>query len=467
MKYTQQILLSILSLFIFSCDKQQKPQDTWFVGKIDNPRKDYIIIKQNRFILDTAKLDENNYFYYKFPEDVKEGIYSFVHDETYSFYITAGDSLLMLANTLDFENSIYYTNSHAKENNFFKEINKTIYANKFNWTELCDSSYEDFSSRLESNQKELMQRLDSFLSKNDKTSDKFKHIIKSAINANELYNKESYLYAQQSILEHDEFIPQKYYEHREQIPLAVDTFEVYFPYYRLLHTYFDNMALDSLNRTTAYSKSDAELKEYKLNLIDQLIEQEGVRNNMFYTTVRRYLLHATDSTEEKKILNLHHQLSTCSISKEKLDDLSFYTIALKPGKTIPNLRILTHDNSDTYLRDVIKRPSLLYFWSDKDLQHHKEIHRRVRDLAIKFPEFDYIGINLDDHFKNWRKTINRLAYNGDFEYQLYHPKEGAKELVVSFKNKAIILDAEARIIQNHTHIFQADIENELLESLNM
>lgn len=467
MKKLNLILLSFLLAFCFACQNEPKSKDTWFVGKIDNPRVDYVVIKQSRFTLDTAKLDDNNFFHYKFPETVKEGVYSFVHDETYSFYITPGDSLLMLANTLDFENSIYFTNTHAEENNFLKEINTKIYSNKFKWPELCDSSFDDFNEKISIHQNELKASLDEFIAKNEKTSAKFKRVIKNAIIYNELYNRENYLYAQISTASDESEILDTYYIHREYIPYEVDTFEVYFPYYRLLHTYFDNMVLDSLNRKTSYSKSDVELKRYKLNLIDKLIDNQGVKNNMLYTTVRRYLLYATDSVEEREILDQHNNLNTCNFSITELENLSKFTIAMKPGKKLPEIRLLTHDNLDTYLENIIKRPSLLYFWSDKDIQHHKQIHKRIEELKRKYPEYDFIGFNLDNHFKNWRRTVNQLAYDTDFEYQFYYPKQAIDKLVINFKNKAIIVDEKGVIFNANNHLYQADIENELLMLLNM
>ena len=41
---------------------------------------------------------------------------------------------------------------------------------------------------------------------------------------------------------------------------------------------------------------------------------------------------------------------------------------LKPGKEIPLLRIVNLDNEESTIVDVVKKPTLIYFWSTK--LHH-------------------------------------------------------------------------------------------------
>lgn len=463
--YTYISILIALSVIACQPDKPSN-KDTWLVGKIDNPRREYVILKHNRTLIDTVNLDSDNFFRYKFNTPVIEGMYSFEHDESFPFYIAQGDSLLLLANTLDFEASLYYSNDHAAENNLLVKLNHRLKNDNYFWSELLDYTPEEFNEELESRRKEGSNLLHDFVNNNPNATRRFIRIAEGVIEQDEFLNRERYIQAHLSEKFKSQEIPDDFYNHRKRINFQKDTMEVYYPYYRLLHTYLDNKVLDSFNRKKEFNRSDFELNTYKLSLIDSIVDNKDIKNHLLYSSTRSFLLYAKDSTEEKEFLDLHNRLSSCPISKSSLKDLSNYTTQLKPGNKAPNIKLLTSNNTEVNLLNIIQQPSLLYFWSSKNIKHQKNIHTRVSELHAKFPEYQFIGINTDDHFKNWRSEIKKLGYDEKNEFQLYNPKKAEKELVVTSYYKVLILDKNGVIRNGHTNIYHRTIENELLEYLN-
>lgn len=458
-------ILIFITLLLSSCQQKSTKKDTWLVGKIDNPTQDYIILKHNRLLIDTVKLDSKNFFRYKFNSPVTEGMYSFIHDD-YPFYIAEGDSLLLITNTIDFDASLYYSNDHAAENNLLMVLNHRFKNDNFYWSELLEYTPEAFNDKLEEREKESKKLLQEFKKNNPDATKRFLRIAEGVIEQDKFLNKERYIQAHRANDEELKAIPEDFYVHRKKIDFKKDTMEVYYPYYRLLHTYLDNRVLDSFNKRETLDRSDYELNKYKLNLIDTIVENVDIKNHLLYSSTRSFLLNTKGELEEKEFLTLHNKLSTCPMSKSNLNELSSYTQNIKPGSKAPNVQLLTTDNTEVSLLDVIKQPTVLYFWSFKDIQNQKTIHTRVKELESKFPEYQFIGINTDDHFKKWRSEVNKLAYNKDTEFQLYNPKLAEKELVITTQNKALILDARGVIRNGHANIYQRTIENELLQYLN-
>ena len=457
-------LLSILSLA--GC--QQKPTNnaTWLVGKIDNPTQEYVIIKHNRSPLDTVKINDNNYFYYKFKNPVLEGMYNFEHGDSYPFYIAQGDSLLLLANTLDFESSLYFTNDHAEENNLLLELNHRLKSDGFYWSELHDYSPEEFSEELAKREKENRQLFQDFKLKNPNATSRFLRIAEGVIEQDIFLKKERFILANQTNEYYAKDIPEDFYQHRKKISFQKDTMEVYYPYYRLLHTYIDNQVLESFGWKGAFSRSDFELNKHKLILIDSLIDNPNIKDHLLYSSTRSFLLYSKNKSEEDAFLSLHNDLSSCPISKNVLTDLRTYTEDIKPGNKVPNIQLLTYLNTEVNLLDIIDQPTVLFFWSKKDIQHHKVIHTRAKELHAKFPEYKFIGINTNGHFKRWRSEIEKSGYDKDSEFQLFNPELAEKQLVITSNNKAIILDNNGVIRNGHINIYHRNIENELLQYLN-
>lgn len=460
-------LLVLITLSFIACQPDKSSdEDTWLVGKIDNPRWEYVVLKHNRTLIDTVNLDGNNFFRYKFDTPVTEGMYSFEHDKSFPFYIAQGDSLLFLANTMDFEASLYFSNDHAAENNLLVSLNHRLKNDNYFWSELQDYTPNEFNEELNIRRKENNKLLTSFMKTNPNATKRFLRIAEGVIEQDEFLNKERYIQAYLSDDFITEDIPKEFYSHRQKISFQKDTMEVYYPYYRLLHTYLDNRVLDSFNRKEEFNRSDFELNKYKLNLIDTIVDNKDIKNYLLYYSTRSFLLYTKDTSEEKEFLTLHNKLSTCPLSKSNLKVLSTYTLQIKPGSKVPNIELLTSNNTEVELLSIIKQPTVLFFWSSKNIRHQKNIHTRVSELHAKFPEYQFIGINTDNHFKKWRSEIKKLGYDEESEFQLYNPEKAEKELVLTSYYKVLILDENGVIRNGHTNIYHRTIENELLEYLN-
>ncbi len=101
------LLLFVTIISLFSCKKNESDSlnITWIGGEIVNPVSDYVIFNKGEQIIDSIKLDDNNHFLYK-AENLKSGLYSFIHREFQVFYLEPSDSLMLRVNTIDFDESL-------------------------------------------------------------------------------------------------------------------------------------------------------------------------------------------------------------------------------------------------------------------------------------------------------------------------------------------------------------------------
>ena len=149
-----------------------------------------------------------------------------------------------------------------------------------------------------------------------------------------------------------------------------------------------------------------------------------------------------------------------------MNKLAEATIQLTPNHIVPNLELVTTKNTVTDLQGIINKPTVLYFWSMKSVPHYKSIHFKVSELKSKYPEYDYIGINTDTHYKKWLNIVKRLNYNLSNEYQFENIQEAEKKLVLTSVNKALILDKDGMILEGNTNLLSTEIEELLLGYIN-
>ena len=117
------LLLFLLFIPFLSCQNKDADaiETTWIGGQIINPKVDYIIFSQGSNILDTVKLDSNNFFLFR-SDKITAGLYSFRHYENQIMFLEPGDSLMLYLNTIDFDESLAYSGKGAERNNLLMDF---------------------------------------------------------------------------------------------------------------------------------------------------------------------------------------------------------------------------------------------------------------------------------------------------------------------------------------------------------
>ena len=279
-----------------------------------------------------------------------------------------------------------------------------------------------------------------------------KELYTSAHANNSSFNKENF--------------PKDFYDYRENINFGDELLRTYYPYYRFLNFYLDNVAHNKKDGKGAFNRFSFAHNYAKINAIDSIITNDSLKNDFLKYNVRRYLLNAKNAEEEQRIVALFDELSTNESHKKRIGKLAEATMQLTSDNKIPDLPLVTTDNTVVDLLSTINKKSVIYFWSMKSVQHYKSIHIKVAELKSKYPEYNYIGINTDTHYKKWLNIVKRLGYNLNNEYQFDNIEVAEKKLVLTSVHKALIVDKDGVIIEGNTNLLSPEIEQQLLGYIN-
>ncbi|MEM7186936.1 MAG: thioredoxin-like domain-containing protein [Bacteroidota bacterium] len=453
---------------ITSCNTTSKDScgAAWIGGEVVNPKRDYVILSKSREILDTVYLDENNFFLYEISQ-VEPGIYFFSHNEYQALFVEPGDSIMLRVNTLEFDESLSFTGKGADKNSFMMELfllneQENELMPKFNLL-----SPAEFEQKIDSFAAHRKQLYSEFLASKSPSS-RFKVIAEAATDYSLFAKKELYISANARKKNYDENvgIPESFYDFRNDVDLGNYQLRSYYPYYRYLRYYMDNLAYEMYKDVAPYNRTSFIHNYHKFTLIDSMITDQYLRNNLLRTSAYRYFLHPKNAEEGNKMLAHFLALNTNEDDHAELSKFAEANIRLTPGHTIPNVMLLTTENTVKDLHSVFNGPTVIYFWSNQSIKHYKNIHTRASELTAKYPEFAFIGINIDPHFKKWLKVIKNSGYDDLVEYQFDNFAEAEMKLIIESVNKAMIVDGDGTILNGNTNIFDIAIEDELLGFLN-
>ncbi len=463
------LLLLIFCIPLISCENSNNngSGETWVGGQIINPKSDYVVLFKDHNLLDTIKLNSENFFYYKM-DSVTPGLYSFTHKEYQIFYLEPGDSLMLRVNTVDFDESLTYSGKGAARNNllidfFLMNENENMLMPPF--YRLSPSAFED---KIDSLREIRLQRYAEFEG-NHHMSKGFKKVALANINYDYYSKKELYTSANavNKNLRIEDF-PKNFYAYRDKIDFGNVSLRAYYPYYRFLNRYFDNLAHNKNNTTVSYLNRNSYAHNYnKIKVIDSLVKCDTLKNNLLRTCTRRYLINGKNPENEKRIVALFKEANTNKAHHIEISKLIEATICLAPGNTLPNVLLVDYHNVMKDMHSIVNRPTVLYFWSAESIKHFKNLHSRAFELKDKYPEYDFKGINTDTHFKKWRGVVQKSGYNKLQEYQLENVKDAELKLLLNSMNKAIILNKNSVILDANTNLFSPNFEEMLLGYLNM
>lgn len=464
------ILLSLsIILTILSCDSvfNESSEETWIGGQIVNPKGDKVMLIKDNQVIDSALLDSNAFFMIRL-DSVKPGIYSFYHHEYQVFYLEPGDSLMLRVNTMDFDESLTYTGRGAERNNLLMDF--FLMNEKENM--MIPSFYSldpiSYNAKIDSLRSNRMALYRNYLEHNSACKG-FDEIVLGNINYDFYSKKELYTSAHSSNpeIEPSDY-PDDFYTYRDSVDLANVNLRGYFPYYRFLNRYFDNLAFEAYSGDNKLLKRNSyEHNLHKIAIIDSMVGCQVLKNNLLRTSAKRYLIHGKDAANEAHIVELFGKLNTDPEHHAEINQLAAATLQLTPGKLLPSVQIVDFENTTHDIHRIIERPTVLYFWSGQSVKNSNNLHARALELKSKYPEYDFKGINTDGNFRRWKEMIIKSGFDHSQEFQLENLENAQRKLLINSVNKAIILDRNGLIFDANTNLFSPVIEDDLLGYLNI
>ncbi len=467
MKLFTVALLALIT--VFSCKNNTKDDGdyAYIGGEIINPSNDYVLLYDTKDIVDTLYLDHNNRFLRKIS-NFESGLYTFVHGGEFQWILLEPkDSLLLRLNTIDFDESLVFTGNGARKNNYLVKTFLENEADNQKFRQLCQMEPEKFEHVLDSVRKSKLDELLSFL-KQKEYSDLFKTIAETSINYNYYANKEIYPFGYYGYgnLIHYKDLPDNFYDFRKDIDYNIEALSEFYTYNKFLYSHFNNLALQKFYKNATHqdifdSKSVIYNLE-KLNLIDSLVTNEKIKNNLLKFTTRDFISTSGDSVETQKVLNSFLQKTSSVKDKEIINGLVFSIKGLKKGNKLPTLVLVDYNDNDVVLDSIITKPTVIYFWSSTLPLLMRNSHYKVSQLITKFPNIDFIGININDNDNaHWKNILDQYEFPVTKEFQFKDPNEAHEALAINSVNKSILVGKDSKIINANALLFTSEFEDQL------
>lgn len=466
------IFIAFILVSILSCTQDKNASSDFYIGgQIANPSSKYVIISKNDIDLDTLYLNENNQFGSTL-KNIEAGLYVFKHPpENQIIYMEPGDSILVWVNTLAFDESINFSGKGSEKSNFLTNLyllNQQDNDFILNYYKLEPS---EFAQKTDSIRNERQQQLIE-LDKKHGLSEDFIELANSSIDYEYYDLRERYAFLiRKYYREFVKKIPNKFHEYRKDISFNDKKLEEYYVYLNFIDDYLRTKSLEycdenNITDQNCYNLNSHDNIKQRMILADSQIQNKNIKNIFLDRLAAQGIIYSQTTENIQAILDLMTKINYSGEREADLRVMAMIQEELLPGYNIGGLKMTTISKDTIQLKDILKKPVITYYWSVNSQGHHKWQHKMIEDLREKYPEINFIGINIDkNQYDSWVNVIKNNSYDPKFEFQLTRIRVENK-LRKNYLNKLLFIEPSGIIARGDAQLNTPDIETKILEFIS-
>lgn len=459
------LLLSSLNLLILSsCNKEFKGNDyrAYFGGEVTNPTNRVVYFSKDGVVIDTIPLQKDNSFFIQF-DSLAPGMYTFKHEPEYQYvYFDKNDSIMVHINSKDFDESIIFCGRGDTKNNYLMESYLKNESDKEKMFDVYDYDISKFTSNTDSTYKSNKKSYN--IHKNDiKWSKNFDEYAKAALDFNYFSKRELYPIIHKLRTAEDVFdkLPKNYYDYRKNIDFNNVQLATYSPFVMYLSHLLNNVGMVKYHNH--FSDVDLALTTNinKMNIADTLIKNEKVKNSILNNIAFTYLLEDQNMVNNQKFLESYRKFSTDNSKKNEILRIGNAIQLLIAGNQLPEVNLVGKNGLTVSSNSIIKKKIVLFFYTKEALTHLAAAHKKALAFKSKYPDYQFIAINLDKDQKEWLELLSNYKFEGIQEYRCADFEDIKNKWAITKIQRALVLDGNGKIKNAFINLFDVKFENEL------
>ena len=440
-----------------SCD--QKDKNSIFIGgQVVKPSSSFVSLYYGNRILDTFLLQNNKRFSRKY-DSLPPGIYKMEHIPEYtSLLLEPGDSMWVRINASDFHESLVFSGRGASKNNFLSDVRLRL-----------DLENDFLASQYATDPSIFKQTVDSLLGEKKRSWIQMDSLNQLSPYARKI-TQAAYVYAYASIRERyallrgsqwDSIQKKNFSSYRRFLNYGENDLAFFDPYITYLMNYLTREALRN-NETLVSARENTDFNIRRLKVIHDKIEGSLVRNNLARAVAYEELLAFENHQYHDKFLEYYFDVNTSSSYLKEIVDLHADIKMMEKGNVLPEL-VLQDANLNLVSSASLKKdtPTVLYFWSQTQMNHFKESIEKVQLLQQKYPHYNFVGISIQPLNPIALEVYKMMDLEMKNQYGLVNFGAASKKWVITLLNKSIVLDRNGNIKNGFANLMASDFEKEL------
>lgn len=465
LKVFKVLSFSIFTLLLLtSCNKKFKNDNftAYFGGEVTNPLNRYVLFLKDNKVIDTIPLDRNNRFFKKF-DSLAPGLYTFKHEPEYQYvYFDKNDSIMVRMNSNDFDESVVFCGRGEEKNNFLMEMYLKNEEDKNKMFTVFDYDLKKFTHYIDS---AYTSRKNYYQTKKEsiKWSDEFDFYALAALDFPYYTKKEIYPVVHE-IRTGDKVakkLPKDFYQYRDEIDYNNQDLTNFSPFVKYLTYMLNNMALEKASPSATPEDKALDMNITKLNIADTLFKNPEIKNTILDNIAFAYLLEDQHIINNKKFLDRYNELSTDKSKQNEITKIGDAIQMLKGGNKLPKVDLINLEGETVSSDNIINGKTVIFFWTENAESHFVTVHKKAMELKAKYPDYNFIAINVDDNQAKWKNNLSKYKFDNVTELRVKDFEQLKDKWVITKIQRVMITNADGTINNAFVNLFDVKFVDNL------
>ena len=186
-----------------------------------------------------------------------------------------------------------------------------------------------------------------------------------------------------------------------------------------------------------------------------------VKNTILNNIAFTYLLEDQNMINNQKFLDIYHKFSTDKSKKNEILKIGNAIQLLKVGNELPEITFVDTNKKLISSTCLAKKKTVIFFWTKNLVSHLVAAHKKIAYLKSKYPDYQFIGINLDKDQEEWNIALSKYKFDGIIELRSNDFEDIKSKWAIMKVHRAIVLNSDGKIKTAFTNIFNVDFEKNL------
>jgi len=456
--FKNNLLWTLTVCLLIGCEKKTiKPLEAYFIGEIINPSSDNVLLYSDNKVIDTLKLLTDKRFFKKF-DSINYGLFKMEHlPEKQMLIIESGDSILSRANMSDFNGSLFFSGRGAAKNNFLMETYLKLQDEISFLSSKYSLSGKSFNQIIDSLQNEKYINWKRLIEKNN-FSDFTKKITEASFKYPYANRKARYalIRGKSKNIKTDS----AYFKYRDKLNFNDEELSFFEPYISYLMSYLSIEALEK-DETFYSAKNNTNFNVKRIEVIENKIKNTKLKNILARAVAYEEIMNFNNQISHDKFLKSYSLISPNQEYFNEIIGLNKSLMQMRTGRPLPIVMLENNKGQIiTSNKAFMGQKTVLYFWSQTQMNHFKRNEERAKVYKEKFPDYRFVGISIQPYnqlVRNYQEIMNI-----DIKHQLalVNYQTTTSEWVINLLNKGIILDKNCLILEGFGNFgYEKSFEN--------
>jgi len=173
------------------------------------------------------------------------------------------------------------------------------------------------------------------------------------------------------------------------------------------------------------------------------------------------LLEDQNMGNNKKFLDTYKKISTDKSKENEITTICNAIQMLKVGSTLPEVNLIDINDNEVSLTNLYQPNTVFFFWTDNAKSHFEAVHKKVLDYKTKYPNYNFVAININDHVEDWKNTLSNYNFKGITELHCSDFESIKAKWAINKIHRTIILDNKGQIKNAFANLFDSQFEDNL------